>query len=47
MFSARRNHNNKNPVFLLSSHTTAQEEVQGSYGGNPQIKQKSHPTTSL
>jgi hypothetical protein len=31
----------KNPVILLSSHVTAQEEeVQGRHGGNPQIKPK-------
>jgi hypothetical protein len=31
----------KNPLILLSSHATAQEEeVQGRHVGNPQIKQK-------
>jgi hypothetical protein len=31
----------KNPVILLSSHATAQEEeVQGRHGGNSQIKPK-------
>jgi hypothetical protein len=31
----------KNPVILLSSHDTAQEEeVQGRHGGSPQIKPK-------
>jgi hypothetical protein len=31
----------KNPVILLSSHATAQEEeVQGRHGGNPEIKPK-------
>jgi hypothetical protein len=40
VFSARRNHK-KNPVILLSSHATAQEEyVQVKRGGNPKIKPK-------
>jgi hypothetical protein len=40
VFSVRRNHK-KNPVILLSSHTTAQEvEVWGRHGGNPQTKPK-------
>jgi hypothetical protein len=35
MFSVRRNHK-ENPVILLSSHATAQEEeVQGIHGGSP------------
>jgi hypothetical protein len=36
----RRNHK-KNPVFLLSSHATAQEEkVWGRHGRNPRTKPK-------
>jgi hypothetical protein len=40
VFCTRRNHK-KNPLILLSSHATAQEEeVWGRHGGNPQIKSK-------
>jgi hypothetical protein len=43
VFREKKSQEKKNPVILLSSHATAQEEeVWGRHSGNPQIKPKNH-----